>query len=148
MPSEIQLAVAALVFPWLLTVTRSNLPTSNWYKPVQALRFECISLMSIRPGQADQGHVRTDMAWSTNFEFSDRCGPTSVQWPECPIYWSLDPSGVQQLDMEEARLLGFPQIQLTTIVQGYSWDTIAYSALHRFHWQKGFDPISRDVAKL
>ncbi|KAJ7732546.1 hypothetical protein B0H16DRAFT_1253636, partial [Mycena metata] len=73
--------------------------------------------------------------------------PTSFRWPECPAYWSLDPSGAERLSTEEATQLGFPSFQLTTRVHGWSWDAGVYAGLRQFHQGKGFDPESQDVAR-
>ncbi|KAJ7728939.1 hypothetical protein DFH07DRAFT_703875, partial [Mycena maculata] len=80
---------------------------------------------------------------STHF----RTGRTSLRWPECPAFWSLDPTGVERLSTDEATNLGFPPIRFTTEVWGRSWDGGVYSGLHKFHWAKGFDPESQDVAE-
>ncbi|KAJ7711175.1 hypothetical protein B0H16DRAFT_1900719 [Mycena metata] len=73
--------------------------------------------------------------------------PSSFRWPECPAYWSLDPSGVERLSTEEATQLGFPSFQLTTRICGKFWDTSVYAGLCQFHQAKGFDPDSQDVAR-
>ncbi|KAJ7729178.1 hypothetical protein B0H16DRAFT_1275124, partial [Mycena metata] len=62
-------------------------------------------------------------------------------------YWSLDPSGVGRLTVEEATALGFPSLLLSTTVSGFSWDASVYSGLRQFHAVKGFDPDSQDVAR-
>ncbi|KAF7353284.1 hypothetical protein MSAN_01516300 [Mycena sanguinolenta] len=69
------------------------------------------------------------------------------QWPACPAYWSLDPSGADHLSTEDARNLGFPAIHIETRMYGYSWDHSVYEGLRRFHEGKGHDPESRDVAR-
>ncbi|KAJ7443451.1 hypothetical protein FB451DRAFT_93892 [Mycena latifolia] len=66
--------------------------------------------------------------------------------PECPAYWSLDSSGVKRLGMAEAEELGFPCLEFTTGVLGYSWDTSVYTGIRQFHQAKGFDADSQDVA--
>lgn len=75
------------------------------------------------------------------------CGPFSFQWPECPAYWSLDPSGVERLSTQDAENLGFPVIQWTTSITGNSWDAAVYASLRQFHQGKGFNPIGEDVAR-
>ncbi|KAF7374189.1 hypothetical protein MSAN_00300800 [Mycena sanguinolenta] len=74
-------------------------------------------------------------------------GECSFKWPECPAYWSLDPSGTERLTMEEATSLGFPAFQFSTRVDGFSWDASMYAGLRQFHKGKGFDPDSQDVAR-
>ncbi|KAF7334325.1 hypothetical protein MSAN_02377300 [Mycena sanguinolenta] len=69
------------------------------------------------------------------------------QWPACPAYWSLDPSGADRLSTEDAKILGFPAIHIETRMDGYSWDCSVYEGLRRFHEGKGFDPDSREVAR-
>ena len=69
------------------------------------------------------------------------------QWPACPAYWSLNPSGADRLSTEDARNLGFPTIHIETIVTGCSWDRSVYEGLRRFHEGKGLDPESREVAR-
>ncbi|KAJ6561654.1 hypothetical protein B0H19DRAFT_1259317 [Mycena capillaripes] len=74
-------------------------------------------------------------------------GATSVRWPECPAYWSHDPSGIERLSTEEATRLGFPSMQFEMDVYGYSYDASVYAGLRQFHEAKGFDPDSQDVAR-
>jgi hypothetical protein len=74
-------------------------------------------------------------------------GPSSFRWPECPAYWSLDPSGVERLGMDEATALGFPSLRLTTEILGRFWDASVYAGLRQFHRAKGFDPESQDLAR-
>ncbi|KAF7353210.1 hypothetical protein MSAN_01508700 [Mycena sanguinolenta] len=69
------------------------------------------------------------------------------QWPTCPAYWSLDPSGAARLSTEDARDLGFPAIHIETRMFGYSWDRSVYEGLRRFHAGKGFNPDSGEVAR-
>jgi hypothetical protein len=76
-----------------------------------------------------------------------RTGPSSLRWPECPAYWSLDPTGFERLTTEEALGSGFPSMELTTEVKGWSWDGSVYAGLRQFHRAKGFDPDSQDVAR-
>ncbi|KAJ7775326.1 hypothetical protein B0H16DRAFT_41957 [Mycena metata] len=75
-----------------------------------------------------------------------RAGPTSLRWPDCPAYWSLDPLGVDRLSMEEATRLGFPALQPSTKIHGVSWDAGVYAGLRQFHQAKGFDPNSQNIA--
>ncbi|KAF7353224.1 hypothetical protein MSAN_01510200 [Mycena sanguinolenta] len=69
------------------------------------------------------------------------------QWPACPAYWSLNPSGADRLSTEDARNLGFPVIHIETLMFGESWDRTVYRGLRRFHEGKGFDLESREVAR-
>lgn len=72
-------------------------------------------------------------------------GP-SFRWPDCPAYWSLDPSGIERLSVAEANARGFPSLNLTPHFFGKSWDAGVYAGLRKFHEGKGFDPDSQDVA--
>ncbi|KAF7374233.1 hypothetical protein MSAN_00306100 [Mycena sanguinolenta] len=76
-----------------------------------------------------------------------RTGPTSLKWPDCPVYWSLDPTGAERLAPEEAISLGFPSFLLSIRIYGRSWDASVYAGLRQFHTAKGFDPDSQDVAR-
>lgn len=76
-----------------------------------------------------------------------RIGPSSFCWPDCPAYWSLDPSGVERLTAEEATDLGFPSLEFYTTVSVRSWDASVYAGIREFHQAKGFDPESQDVAR-
>ncbi|KAJ7679462.1 hypothetical protein DFH06DRAFT_1166668 [Mycena polygramma] len=66
--------------------------------------------------------------------------------PDCPAYWSLDPSGTDRLTTDEARTVGFPDIHLRRAVLGRSWDDEVYAEIRQFHQFKGFDPYSREAA--
>ncbi|KAJ6518024.1 hypothetical protein C8R47DRAFT_3663 [Mycena vitilis] len=76
-----------------------------------------------------------------------KTGPSSFRWPECPAYWSLDATGIERLSTEEANRLGFPSIQLETLIFLASWDAGVYAGLRQFHQAKGFDPDSQNVAR-
>ncbi|KAJ7094204.1 hypothetical protein C8R44DRAFT_562603, partial [Mycena epipterygia] len=67
--------------------------------------------------------------------------------PECPAYWSLDPSGNQRLSPDEASRRGFPAFKLEMDVHMKSWHESVYDALSRFHAAKGFDSNSQDLAR-
>jgi hypothetical protein len=74
-------------------------------------------------------------------------GTSSFKWPDCPAYWSLDPSGAERFSTEDATTLGFPILQFSIQVRGHSWDASVYAGLHQFYGAKGFDPDSQDVAR-
>ncbi|KAF7377083.1 hypothetical protein MSAN_00126900 [Mycena sanguinolenta] len=76
-----------------------------------------------------------------------RMGSSSLCWPACTAYWSLDPSGIVRLSPEEATALGLPSFELATKAEGCSWDASVYEGLRQFHEAKGFDPYSQDVAR-
>ncbi|KAJ7635436.1 hypothetical protein B0H17DRAFT_1217279 [Mycena rosella] len=72
--------------------------------------------------------------------------PSRFRLPDCPTYWSLDPSGTKHLTMEEAEKLGFPIFTIEVKVAGWSWDESVYNGIRQFHQAKGFGPDSQDVA--
>jgi hypothetical protein len=74
-------------------------------------------------------------------------GPSSFRWPECPAYWSLDPSGSQRLSKDDADKLGFPPLQVSTILWANFWPGSVYDGLRQFHKAKGFDSDSCDLAR-
>ncbi|KAJ7168985.1 hypothetical protein C8R46DRAFT_1218359 [Mycena filopes] len=76
-----------------------------------------------------------------------KAGPLTFKWPDCPAYWSLDPSGVDRLSTEEAMRLGFPLMEFRTEVFGRSWDASFYAGLRQFQEAKGFNPDSQDIAR-
>ncbi|KAJ6576910.1 hypothetical protein DFH09DRAFT_1310926 [Mycena vulgaris] len=73
--------------------------------------------------------------------------PSHFRLPECPAYWSLDPSGAERLSTEEADELGFPRLECKMNVWVCSWDESVYNGLRKFHEGKGYDPYSQDVAR-
>ncbi|KAJ7127723.1 hypothetical protein C8R44DRAFT_539361, partial [Mycena epipterygia] len=77
-------------------------------------------------------------------------GDDTGRWlrnPECPAYWSLDPSGRQRLSTEKASRLGFPALKCDREIWGKSWDENVYAALSRFHAGQGFDPNTQDITR-
>ncbi|KAJ7050608.1 hypothetical protein C8F01DRAFT_678646 [Mycena amicta] len=74
-------------------------------------------------------------------------GPSLFCWPDCPAYWSLDPTGVERLSTKEAEQLGFPAFDLTMGVLAVSWDDSAYTGIRKFQRAKGFDPYTQDAAR-
>jgi hypothetical protein len=75
-----------------------------------------------------------------------RVGPDSFRWPDCPAYWSLDPSGTAHLSTEDAKNLRFPIIHIKTVLDGEFWDSSVCDGLRQFHRHKGFDPDSQEAA--
>jgi hypothetical protein len=59
----------------------------------------------------------------------------------------LDPSGVDRLSSEDAKILGFPSIHIETVIDGVGWDDSVYAGLRQFHQAKDFDTEGRDLAK-
>ncbi|KAJ7607732.1 hypothetical protein FB45DRAFT_394097 [Roridomyces roridus] len=76
-----------------------------------------------------------------------KSGRASFAWPQCPWFWSLDPSGIPPLTPEAAQSLGFPEVEQAVRAMGRHWDTGVYEGLRKFHAAKGFDPYSQDLAK-
>lgn len=77
-----------------------------------------------------------------------RVGPDSFCFPHVPAYWALDPSGAEGLGTEGAKSLGFPAIQLRTVIIGRFWGAKFHDTLRRLHEGKGFNPESPDVVRL
>ncbi|KAJ7724725.1 hypothetical protein DFH07DRAFT_1066983 [Mycena maculata] len=76
-----------------------------------------------------------------------RTASSSFRWPNLSTYWSLDPGGAEQLSMEDATNLGFPAIELDTLVALSSWESSVYAGLRQFHQAKGFNPESQYGAR-
>ncbi|KAF8145886.1 hypothetical protein K438DRAFT_1608878, partial [Mycena galopus ATCC 62051] len=62
-------------------------------------------------------------------------------------YWSLDPTGVQRLNTDEAKRLGFPLLTFKREISGFSWDRDVYAGLRQYHEAKGFDPNTQELAR-
>ncbi|KAJ7642213.1 hypothetical protein FB45DRAFT_902041 [Roridomyces roridus] len=67
------------------------------------------------------------------------------RWPECPWFWTLDPTGRDRLSAEDARGQGFPAVHMHMTFRGKSWDTSVYKALRTFHNFQGFGPDSQEL---
>ncbi|KAK6977867.1 hypothetical protein R3P38DRAFT_512010 [Favolaschia claudopus] len=46
---------------------------------------------------------------------NDSESPVSLDWPQCPAYWSLYPSGSDRLSEKAATDVGFPTIQIVNL---------------------------------
>ncbi|KAF8168976.1 hypothetical protein K438DRAFT_1615618, partial [Mycena galopus ATCC 62051] len=73
--------------------------------------------------------------------------PTWFQLPDCPAYWSLDPSGTERLSAKAARNLGFPDLRFQMKAVGRFWNDGVYAGIRQFQEAKGFDPYSQEVAR-
>ncbi|KAJ7643455.1 hypothetical protein DFH06DRAFT_1213266 [Mycena polygramma] len=71
--------------------------------------------------------------------------PRTFRVPECPAYWSLDPSGAERLTADQAQTLGFPDIEFRREVRERYWDDTVYVGIRHFHEAKGLDPFSLDA---
>jgi hypothetical protein len=72
--------------------------------------------------------------------------PTRFRSRACAAYWSLDPSGTEWLNTEDARDLGFPDMKISVQVLGRAWDPDVYVGIRQFQEAKGFDPHTQDAA--
>jgi hypothetical protein len=72
---------------------------------------------------------------------------SSVHWPDSPVFWSLDPSGVDRLSFEEATRLGFP-LQFNTQISGYSLDGPRAEGEPERWREEGIDGILTSVNTL
>jgi hypothetical protein len=71
-----------------------------------------------------------------------------LRWPDCPAYWSLNPSGASRLRAEDPRILGFI-IHIETTIYGSSWDETVYDELRLKHRGRGWDTDrSRDISVM
>ncbi|KAJ7688336.1 hypothetical protein B0H14DRAFT_2653252 [Mycena olivaceomarginata] len=111
-------------------------PSDTW------LRFLVTSPGSRAQGMADPSQL--------SFQQLHASRPTTrISNIQCGIvdqpvyYWSLDPSGVEQLTEEEVEQLGFPFFQLEMGAMGKYWDGHIYEGLRQFYEGKGFDPIAK-----
>ncbi|KAJ6577905.1 hypothetical protein B0H19DRAFT_930793, partial [Mycena capillaripes] len=71
----------------------------------------------------------------------------SFQTPNCPAYWSLDPSGVERLSREEGKNHGFPELKFNMKLWVRSWDDKVYTGIRQFHEAKGFDPYGEEFVQ-
>ncbi|KAJ7673901.1 hypothetical protein DFH06DRAFT_751243 [Mycena polygramma] len=74
-------------------------------------------------------------------------GPCSFRWPDCPAYWSLDPTGAERLSTEDAKILGFPMLHRETFMEGTYWDDGVYAGLRRFQEAEGYNPETQDACQ-
>ncbi|KAJ7673825.1 hypothetical protein DFH06DRAFT_750486 [Mycena polygramma] len=74
-------------------------------------------------------------------------GECTFRWPDCPAYWSLDPTGADRLSTEDAKILGFPILHRETFMEGRYWDNGVYAGLRRFQEAEGYNPDSQDASK-
>ncbi|KAJ7326178.1 hypothetical protein DFH08DRAFT_884999 [Mycena albidolilacea] len=73
--------------------------------------------------------------------------PHSVRWPNCPAYWSFDPTGNHRIDAQDTINSGLPSVHLQTSIHGLSWGPNVYAGLCLFHHAKGFNPESQEAAE-
>ncbi|KAJ6620019.1 hypothetical protein B0H10DRAFT_2023335 [Mycena sp. CBHHK59/15] len=116
--------------------------TSNYENYVLIDHVQCTVALSETLGDIPNGYLF--LCPFDDLQTSDR---TRFRCPDLPAYWSLDPSGLEILNAEEAENLGFPSLELIMEVWAPTWDGTIHEALRRFHRAKGFDPESQDVAR-
>ncbi|KAF7337249.1 hypothetical protein MSAN_02277400 [Mycena sanguinolenta] len=112
--------------------------------------YVCINRFHFMLQLADERHMPEGYLFvcpPQDFRTGTEARANSYQWPACPAYWSLNPSGADRLSTEDAKSLGFPTIHIETVMHGWSWDCSLYEGLRQFHEGKGFNPYSREVAR-
>ncbi|KAJ6601949.1 hypothetical protein DFH09DRAFT_1270804 [Mycena vulgaris] len=73
--------------------------------------------------------------------------PGRFRIPQCAAYWSLDPSGLDRMNPDEAQQAGFPALELKMQVMGERWENSVYAGLRQFDAGKGFHPDSQELAR-
>jgi hypothetical protein len=61
-------------------------------------------------------------------------------------YWSLDPDGIEKLPQDALEELALPRVKFLAQALGYQWSEEVYDSIANFHYGKGFDHTSQDVA--
>ncbi|KAJ7435595.1 hypothetical protein B0H11DRAFT_1662951, partial [Mycena galericulata] len=61
-------------------------------------------------------------------------------------FWSHDPYGRSRLSSAGARDLGMPHVFMQARVGGSTWPRADYELLRQFHFAKGFNPDSSEIA--
>ncbi|KAF7353162.1 hypothetical protein MSAN_01503700 [Mycena sanguinolenta] len=117
----------------------------------RSIKTVCVNEVVFTLRLVDDHHINPDgylfVCPPEDFRIGTQAHANLYQWPACPAYWSLDPSGTDHLKPEDARILGFPAIHIETMMYGASWDRSVYKGLRQFHEGKGFDPESQEVAR-
>ncbi|KAJ6553325.1 hypothetical protein B0H19DRAFT_1263719 [Mycena capillaripes] len=62
-------------------------------------------------------------------------------------YWSLDPSGVTKMTLDECDSIGLPRWKFFFLPIVNSWHEYHYNAIREFSATRGFDPYSNDAAR-
>ncbi|KAJ7215541.1 hypothetical protein GGX14DRAFT_443045 [Mycena pura] len=68
--------------------------------------------------------------------------PHADQW-----YWSLDPSGVTKMTVEECDSVGLPRWKFFFLPTVNAWHEYHYNAIREFSETRGFHPYSNDVTR-
>ncbi|KAF7337275.1 hypothetical protein MSAN_02280000 [Mycena sanguinolenta] len=113
--------------------------------------YVCIDEVRFALRIANKRHINTEgylfVCPPQDFRTGTEAHADLYRWPDCPAYWSLDPSGVVRLSTEDAGIIGLPAIHIETTLRGSSWDRSVYKGLRRFQEGKGLDSESREVAR-
>ncbi|KAF7337292.1 hypothetical protein MSAN_02281800 [Mycena sanguinolenta] len=144
---QLWLPVYKLLKPWLV---QANRIFAEIEEETHVEDYVCVDYLRFSLRIVDKCHIPEGYLFicpPQDLRTGTELHVNSYQWPACPAYWSLDPSGADRLSPEDARMLGFPPIHIETFVQGKSWERSVYKGLRRFHEGKGFDPESREVAR-
>ncbi|KAF7353261.1 hypothetical protein MSAN_01514000 [Mycena sanguinolenta] len=126
---QLWLPVYKLPNPWLV---QANRIFAEIEEETHVEDYVCVDYLRFSLRIADECHIPEGYLFICPPQ--DLCTGTephvnSYQWPACPAYWSLDPSGADHLSPEDARMLGFPPIHIETFVQGKSWERSVYKGL-------------------
>ncbi|KAF7335640.1 hypothetical protein MVEN_02218900 [Mycena venus] len=76
-----------------------------------------------------------------------QAGSSSLHQPDCVAYWFFDPMDVKRLSVKDVTRLGFPPVDVYTVMYGFYFHASAYAGLRRFHQAKGFDPDGLELAR-
>ncbi|KAJ7480746.1 hypothetical protein FB451DRAFT_1238348 [Mycena latifolia] len=135
-------------FPWVTQANHifSRLGNPKKYGKAFSLLREVMYGLDLVGGSPTSRHLRNAYIFLCPDTDLRREDQTGFRHPVCPAYWSFDPLGIDKLDEEDSRKLGFPTISLHMNVWTYTWSRAVYGGIRKFHQGKGFDPDSQDVA--
>ncbi|KAI3621216.1 hypothetical protein WG66_014496 [Moniliophthora roreri] len=68
-------------------------------------------------------------------------------WAESTYFWSLDPSGQEEMSESTKVFLGLPSFKTRIDFRCKSWNIETYKVIKRYQGFKGFDPTTTDYAR-
>jgi hypothetical protein len=114
-------------------------------------KLSCLIVVdtSIRHQLRPEGTLREAHIFPCPIDVRHRGVRTGLEFPHTDHwYWSLEPSGISTMTLEESDSIGLPRWKFYFLPILNTWREYHYNAIREFSEARGLDPYSNDVARL
>ncbi|KAJ7841254.1 hypothetical protein B0H13DRAFT_2365813 [Mycena leptocephala] len=118
------------------------------YATIDTLRCQIVMDTSSRHQLRPEGTLREAHLFPYPIDIRHRGARIGLEFPHADHwYWSLDPSGITRMTLDESDFIGLPRCKFHFLPTINAWREYHYNAIREFSEARGCNPYSNDVAR-